>query len=112
MKSRLFLALALSILAAVAIALSGWYVVHNTKPMTVTVKVTHKAIEGEKGTYMVYTDHGAFTDNNDYLHAKFDSSDLYNRLVTGRTYKCAVYGGRIPLLSGHPNLLRCEQMKA
>ena len=61
-----------------------------------------------KSTYLIYTDHGVFRNDDAGWHMKFNSSDLYGNLDKGESYRLTVYGWRIPILSMYPNIVRAR----
>lgn len=72
---------------------------------------TNKETGKVKSTYLIFTDHGVFRNDDAGWFVKFDSSDFYGNLDTGKTYTLKVYGWRIPFLSMYPNIVRMEEVK-
>ena len=61
-------------------------------------------------TYLIYTDHGVFRNDDAGWHVKFNSSDVYGNLDKGKRYRMKVYGWRIPIFSMYPNIVRVEEV--
>lgn len=61
-------------------------------------------------TYLIYTDHGVFRNDDAGWHVKFNSSDVYGNLDKGKRYHMKVYGWRIPIFSMYPNIVRVEEV--
>jgi hypothetical protein len=59
-------------------------------------------------TYLIYTDHGVFRNDDAGWHLKYNSSDFYGNLDVGKTYRLKVYGWRIPIFSMYPNIVRMD----
>jgi hypothetical protein len=63
-------------------------------------------------TYLIYTDHGVFRNDDAGWFMKYNSSDVYGNLDKGARYTMKVYGWRIPIFSMYPNIVRAEEAKA
>ncbi len=63
-------------------------------------------------TYLIYTDHGVFRNDDAGWHMKFNSSDVYGSLDIGKSYRLKVYGWRIPILSMYPNIVSAKDAAA
>ncbi|MBA4274501.1 MAG: hypothetical protein C0436_02485 [Alphaproteobacteria bacterium] len=61
-------------------------------------------------TYLIYTDHGVFRNDDAGWHLKYNSSDFYGDLDVGKRYRLKVYGWRIPLFSMYPNIVRMKEL--
>lgn len=75
---------------------------------TETDKKTHDV----KSTYLIFTDHGVFRNDDAGWFAKFDSSDFYGNLDVGKRYDLKVYGWRIAILTMYPNIVRMKEAAA
>ena len=72
---------------------------------TIDITISDKYTKGEKGTYFII-------DNNDKAYVikdllfkgKFNSTDIYNKLKIGNTYKVKVTGVRNHFLSMYQNI--------
>ena len=71
---------------------------------TESVRTTNKVAS----TYLIFTDHGVFRNDDAGWFLKYNSSDLYGNLDVGQHYRFKVYGWRIPILSMYPNVVRAE----
>lgn len=64
--------------------------------------------------YTIRTDKGLFKNNNAYAHLKFNSEDIQETLVVGRTYRIKTYGSRLALpvksWSFYPNILNAQEV--
>lgn len=73
---------------------------------------TDKATKKVVSTYLIYTNHGVFRNDDAGWHFKFNSSDFYGNLDVGKNYRLKVYGWRIPILSMYPNIVSMKEIKA
>ena len=83
----------------------------NTQTWVVTV--TDKDRMSDKNKYLVYTfdqsgESRVFEITDSVLKWRFDSSDDYNRIEVGKTYRFTTGGYRIPLFSMYPNIYDYE----
>ena len=69
---------------------------------------TDKKTQDVKSTYLIFTDHGVFRNDDAGWFAKFDSSDFYGNLDVGKRYDLKVYGWRIAILTMYPNIVRMK----
>jgi hypothetical protein len=81
---------------------------------TVTDK-TVKAYNGED-KYLVFVDvqggkSTTYEIEDTLVGFRFNSSDVYSALKSGRTYKLEIMGYRIPYLSMYPNILSYEEVE-
>ncbi len=70
---------------------------------------TDKAQNKVTSTYLIYTDHGVFRNDDAGWHLKYNSSDFYGNLDIGKTYRLKVYGWRIPIFSMYPNIVAMDE---
>lgn len=87
---------------------------NQTIEITIKDKYVKNGKSGDSSKYLVVDE-----DNNTYevtdlfLKAKFNSTDLYNILEIGHTYRVETSGSRIRLLSMYPNINKvikeCEE---
>ena len=74
---------------------------------TVTDKQTKMTCDGKSSCsdkYLVYTDSGTYEITDSLILFRFNSSDVYGRLIVGKTYRADAYGWRVPFLSMYQNL--------
>lgn len=98
------------VILLVAVA-PGIIKVCNTQTWVVTV--TDKDRMSDKNKYLVYTfdqsgESRVFEITDSLLMWRFDSSDDYNCIEVGKTYKFTTGGYRIPLFSMYPNIYEYE----
>ena len=104
----LYIVTIVTILAALIITTAPAVMkVCNTTTWVVTVKDKDRV--SDKNKYLVYTfdsegESRVFEITDSVLKWRFDSSDDYNRIEVGKTYKFTTGGYRIPLLSWYPNI--------
>jgi hypothetical protein len=84
---------------------------------SVIFKVTDKNIKTSSdgdgnvsSKYLIFTDKGVFENTDAVFHAKWNSSDVYSQLSVGKSFKCKVYGFRVPLLSWYKNIVSCSNI--
>lgn len=78
---------------------------------TITAVVTDKAVKNydDNGLYLIYTKDSDGTilvmeiEDNIFV-GQFDSSDIYAKIETGKTYTFDVGGSRVPFFSWYPNI--------
>ena len=74
---------------------------------TETDKETGKVVS----TYLIFTDHGVYRNDDALWHIKYNSSDVYGMLDKGGLYNVKVYGWRIPIFSMYPNIVKVSPTK-
>jgi hypothetical protein len=96
----------LVLLVVIGLVYFGWA---RATESTVTINVTRldDQAAGNGHQYLVFTKQGVFKDTDSVPFLKFNSSDLFNQLNVGATYKCRVNGARIPLFSSYRDPLSC-----
>jgi hypothetical protein len=69
--------------------------------------------DGSKNDYanLVYTDKGIFQNTDSWFPWKTRSSDVYNQLRVGKTYRCEIAGWRIGFFSMYKNIVTCDGFK-
>lgn len=78
---------------------------------TITATVTDKAVKNydDNGRYLIYTKDSDGTilvmeiEDNIFV-GQFNSSDIYAKIETGKTYTFDVGGSRVPFFSWYPNI--------
>lgn len=95
----------------------GGCAAYRSTAKDVTFKVSDKAVVATSDSnghkYMIYTTHGnVFQDTDSVAFWKFDSSNVYAKLLVGHTYTCEVTGWRIPILSAQNNIIECSEVSA
>lgn len=87
--------------------------VMNTQ--TYIVHVTDKDRMSDKNKYLVYSfdlkgESRVFEITDSLFKFRFDSSDDYNQIEVGKTYKFTTGGYRVPLFSWYPNIYEYEEV--
>ncbi len=79
---------------------------------TVTAKIIRleRVNNKESSKYLIFTEKETFENTDTLLFTKFDSSDLYGKLIAGKTYRLRVYGFRIPLFSMYRNIVEVTEV--
>ena len=111
LNGRVVLGILSIILMAAVIIVPPILKVCNTQTWVVTV--TDKDRMSDKNKYLVYTfdrsgESRVFEITDSVLKWRFDSSDDYNRIEVGKTYRFTTGGYRIPILSMYPNIYDYE----
>lgn len=82
---------------------------------TVTTKVISKenvcngSGDSVSCDYLVFTEAGTFKISDAIFGTtRFNSSDVYGRIVEGQTYTITSYGWRLPFFSEYPNIEKIE----
>ena len=78
----------------------------------VICRVVDKAVKVDKDSsyYLIYTSKGVYANKDEFLRGKFDSSDVYARIQTGKLYRFRLIGVRIPIFSMYENILAVERI--
>ncbi len=116
MKKRYFIIAAIVLLFIGSLFTNAPYQYVTARTIE-NVRVKDKQISTEsnkqsgdvESTYLIYTNHGVFRNDDAGWHLKFNSSDVYGVLEIGATYRMKVYGWRIPILSMYPNIVKAEE---
>lgn len=97
------------IVVVLVLGIGGFGWAHSTEhSVTITVNRLDDQPTSHNGhQYLVFTDQGVYKDTDSVFFLKFNSSDLYDQLAVGKTYRCTSTGARIPVLSSYRNLLSC-----
>ena len=89
----------------------GWYVVLVYSSVEYeTIKIKDKE-RTERSGYLIFTQNEIFKNGDDLWFMKFDSSDIYNELEVGKTYRVKVNWFRVPFLSYYRNILELNDVK-
>lgn len=104
----------LTIISLVLVLVVGYsFLYYKTKEtVNVTVKtkerISYYTNKQFHSKYMVYTETEVFECTDDFFMGKWNSSDVYNQLDAGKSYKVKVIGFRVPFLSMYRNILSVE----
>ena len=70
-----------------------------------TILGKERIVDGGESKYLVFTDKETFANEDALLALKFNSSDVYGKLQTGKICAFTVTGFRVPLFSWYRNIL-------
>lgn len=76
---------------------------------TITVKEKTVGISAQEPSYLIYTDTEVYKIKDMLFVGFFRSSDVFNSLEVGKTYKVYVRGRRFPLFSNYKNILEVKE---
>lgn len=100
----------LFIMFALLVGLSAWYSFATVEVVEATIKKSERISQKSNAKYMVFTKDEVFENSDSAWHGKYNSSDFYNELSVGKTYKFTVYGYRIPIMSSYRNIISFEEI--
>lgn len=84
----------------------------NKQNLTITVKDKYIKNSKESSKYLVVDEENNTYEITDLLFkGKFNSTDIYNQLEKGNTYKVETTGYRIHLLSSYQNINKVELLE-
>jgi len=111
-ESVLFLGIVgIGILLAVGpTGLGIWWTNQANWPIEADIIITVGRKEYADNTYLVFTKHEVFRVEDTLRHRRFDSSDMYNRIAEGTTYRITVAGHRRPFWGMYRNILVLERV--
>lgn len=85
---------------------------HSIDFVTATIdnkeNVVHGSGDGVESKYLIFTDKEVLQNIDSLLFLKFNSSDFYNQIKIGKTYRFKVVGWRIPFFSMYRNVIKIE----
>lgn len=95
-----------------------WVVGSFNNQITPDITVADKMVQvhDKEGKYLIYTKVNGeafevYENTDNLLRGKFNSSDVYNQIEIGKTYRFRVVGFRIPFLSMYKNILEVTEIK-
>jgi hypothetical protein len=71
-------------------------------------RITESVGNGIKSYYLVYTDKGTFSLEDDMFRGNFYSSDVYGKLKQDSIYKFTTSGYRIGFINSYPNIIEVK----
>lgn len=84
----------------------------NNQERKITVSDKYIKRSGEKDIYLVVDENkNTYKITDLFFKFKFNSTDLYNELEEGKTYKVKTSGFRIKILSEYPNINKVEYVE-
>ncbi len=76
----------------------------------ITVKDKERIDDDDDSKYLIFTEQGVFENTDSIMFFKWNSSDVYNQIEVGATYKVKVAGWRVPFLSWYENVIVIEEV--
>lgn len=81
----------------------------NNQEIEITVSDKYIKRSGETDIYLVVDENkNTYKITDLFFKFKFNSTDIYNELEIGKTYKVKISGFRIKVLSEYPNINKVE----
>ena len=82
----------------------------NNQEIEITVNDKYIKRSGETDIYLVVDENkNTYKITDLFFKFKFNSTDIYNELEIGKTYKVKTSGFRIKVLSEYPNINKVEE---
>lgn len=109
-KLILNIALLAIILLIIVVLMFSEYLNNQEREITVTDKYIKRS--GEADIYLIVDENkNTYKITDLFFKFKFNSTDLYNELEKGNTYKVKTSGFRIKILSQYPNINKIEKIE-
>src|SRR2546423_1704016 len=95
----------------IIVLLVAFEVIKSIYPVTVTdtvlktERVQYCSSSGCSSKYLVFGKKETYQDTDSLFYWKFNSSDVYGQIQSGRTYTFKVIGWRVPFLSWYRNII-------
>lgn len=84
----------------------------NSQQLEITISDKYIKRKGQEDIYLIVDDNkNTYKITDLFLKFKFNSTDIYNELEIGKTYKVKTSGFRIKILSEYPNINKVEEIK-
>lgn len=83
---------------------------HNVPGQTFTVTGKERVQKNDDSKYLVFTDQTTYEVTDSWIHGRWSSSDVYGKLVVGKTYTATLQGYRIPFFSMYPNIIEPKEV--
>ena len=96
-----------SIIASIIITYKASYINPHTETITVTEKNIHPGSKQEK--WLIYTENEVYCITDLFWVGFFNSSDVYNSIKPGKTYRVYVSGSRWPLFSSYKVIRKAQE---
>lgn len=111
MRSTIFISFIMLFIVGLIVAYPvGYY--SSSETITITVDDKERVAESNSGRYLIFTEDEVYENSDSYLYLKFNSSEVYNKLEKGNTYKVKIAGWRVPFLSWYENILEIKKAKS
>lgn len=101
----------LAVVLVLGVVTGGIKQLVGNEVVTVTVTKSERVCKSDSCKYLVFTPTEVFQNTDTVWRLKWDSSDLYAKIVNGKTYKFKVYGVRFGFLSWYRNIVSVEEVK-
>ena len=72
----------------------------------VTIIDKERIQDGDESKYIIFTDKETLQNTDMHLIGKYNSSDIYAKLLPDSTYRLEVYGWRMPVFSKYRNIAK------
>lgn len=87
---------------------SYFHTTEITTQVTGKERITQQNGDKVDSFYLIYTDHGAVSLEDDFFRGNWNSSDVYGNLHIGSTYTFKISGFRIGFFSMYPNIIEVK----
>jgi len=102
----------LSVLALLGLSAGCAY--GTKEEVTFTINKSERVTTGSgdslSSKYLIFTENEVFENSDTLWYMKWNSSDLYAKMVEGKRYKAEVYGFRIPFISSYRNIISLREV--
>ena len=110
MKKLIYISFTILILGIIFCGIFNGYL--NNKQSEITIRDKYIKRSAKYDIYLVVDEYkNTYKITDLFFKFKFNSTDLYNQLEIGKTYKIKTSGFRIKILSEYPNINRVEKVK-
>lgn len=104
--------------ALIAVVIIGLVTTSYQNQQNYTITITDKQVKNSKesSTYLIFAttkdgEQKVFKDSDLLFIGKFNSSDLFGEMQTGKTYKVTTLGYRFQILSMYQNIIQADEVK-
>lgn len=81
----------------------------SSETIEITIKDKERITTGRgksiNSKFIIYTENEVFKNTDSWLFLKFNSADVQNKFIVGKTYEVRVVGWRVPFLSWYRNVM-------
>jgi hypothetical protein len=86
--------------------LSAFFYISTEEDVSFIVVDKERVTEKETSKYLIFTENETFENVDSLFYLKYNSSDLYGKIIIGNKYCAKVVGYRYPLLSLYRNIVK------
>lgn len=86
--------------------LSVFFYVSTEEDVSFVVVDKERVTERETSKYLIFTEDETFENVDSLFYLKYNSSDIYGKVIIGNKYCAKVVGYRFPLLSLYRNIVK------